>query len=840
MVESLNQIPWSWWLAPVGAVLALIFAYLFYRQIMAAAPGDERMQEIASFVREGAFAYLKRQYMVVAIVFGVLVLLLLWQSFGLEQQHWLVPFAFLTGGFFSGLAGFFGMNTATRASNRTAQGAKESLNRGLQVAFRAGSVMGLVVVGLGLLDISLWFLVLAYFSPQTGMTVEGITVVMLTFGLGASTQALFARVGGGIFTKSADVGADLVGKTEANIPEDDPRNPAVIADNVGDNVGDVAGMGADLYESYCGSILATAALGAAAAGAIGLAGNVAQQLKFVAAPMVLAGIGIVLSIVSIYFVRTQEGASQRNLLWALRRGVWGASGLIVLAALGVTWLVLGDVTRPTADGSAVLVWPGIFGSIITGLLAGVLIGWFTEYYTSSEYEPTRWISQQALTGPATTIIGGVAQGMLSCWAPLTIVGVGTVLAYGLAGGFQSPALGLYGVGIAAVGMLATLGITLATDAYGPIADNAGGNAQMTHQPPHVRERTDALDALGNTTAATGKGFAIGSAARTALARLAAFVEEVRIGIEREAKSYVEAHASQMQPGRVYQVGPGKFAKLAETAEEKKHQAQTGFPPAFLAASRGVPYQLTREGDVTWGVVPQDDKAIADHYRKEDSSANPRWTALVPVSRASLGDFMELYHINLMNPKLLVGAFLGVLMVFVFSGLTMKAVGRAAGRMVEEVRRQFRELNLLSDPKAKADYATCVRIATAGAQREMILPALLAVAVPLAVGLVLNVSGIMGLLAGALTCGFAVAVFMANSGGAWDNAKKYIEAGNFGGKGSEPHKAGVVGDTVGDPFKDTSGPSLNILIKLMSMVAVVFAGVIVKYAPAIGAALGLGG
>jgi H(+)-translocating pyrophosphatase len=821
----------SFWLAPIGAVLALLFAYLFYRQIIAAPPGDERMQEIAGFVREGAFAYLKRQYLIVAIVFVALVLLLVWQAFGLKQQHALVPFAFLTGGFFSGLAGFFGMNTATQASNRTAQGAKESLNQGLQIAFRAGSVMGLVVVGLGLIDIAIWFLLLRHVLPALGliqpMTVEQITVVMLCFGMGASTQALFARVGGGIFTKSADVGADLVGKTEANIPEDDPRNPAVIADNVGDNVGDVAGMGADLYESYCGSILATAALGAAAAGALNLAGETLDdtRLKFVIAPMALAGVGIILSIVSIFFVKTKEGATQSNLLWALRYGVWGASGLIVVAALLVTWMVLGDVRARLPDGTEYSVWLGIFGSIVAGLLAGVLIGWFTEYYTSSEYAPTRWISEQSKTGPATTIIGGIAEGMFSTWASLSIVGIATILAYAFAGGFTAPALGLYGVGIAAVGMLATLGITLATDAYGPIADNAGGNAEMTHQPPHVRQRTDALDSLGNTTAATGKGFAIGSAALTALALLAAFIEEVRIGIEREATSYAEAR--QTPVGQIVPIGHGKYTLRAAS------RGEGGFHQAYIEVSSGAPYVIV-------GGVAQEatEKQISDYYHPK-IEARDQIIGLKPVSKATLPDFMEFYQVNLMNPKVLVGMFLGVLMVFVFSGLTMKAVGRAAGRMVEEVRRQFRELNLLSDPKAKADYATCVDIATRGAQREMIAPALLAVAAPLAVGLLLDVGGVMGLLAGGLTCGFAVAVFMANSGGAWDNAKKYIETGQFGGKGSDAHKAGVVGDTVGDPFKDTSGPSLNILIKLMSMVAVVFAGVIVLYGPAIAAALGIG-
>ncbi len=814
------EIPIWWWLAPAGSVMALFFAWFFYKQITAAAPGDDRMQQIAGFVREGAFAYLKQQYKVVGIVFVVLVLLLVWQAFGLEQQSKWVPFAFLTGGLFSGLSGFIGMNTATRASNRTAQGAKESLNRGLQVAFRAGSVMGLTVVGLGLLDISLWFLLLSKIlpavSPDLTMSIEQITVVMLCFGMGASTQALFARVGGGIFTKSADVGADLVGKTEANIPEDDPRNPAVIADNVGDNVGDVAGMGADLYESYCGSILATAALGAAAAVALGHE-DVSTKLQFVMAPMVLAGVGIMLSILSIYFVKTEEGATQMNLLWALRRGVWGSSGLIGAASLGVCWLVL------PAE-----VWLGVFGAIATGLIAGVAIGWFTEYYTSSEYEPTKWISTQCKTGPATTIIGGIAQGMLSSWASIAIVGVGTILAYAFAGGFTTPELGLYGVGIAAVGMLATLGITLATDAYGPIADNAGGNAQMTHQPEHVRERTDALDSLGNTTAATGKGFAIGSAALTALALLAAFIEEVRVGIQREGASYIAAN-SNLQNEQIVSIGHGKFVQKTPSPD-----AETGFYPTFMRVTRGAPHVM--DGSVTRRAT---EKEISDHYIPE-IKAEKEVFGLVPLKTASLGDFMEFYGVNLMNPKLLVGMFLGVLMVFVFCGLTMKAVGRAAGAMVDEVRRQFRELNLLSDVNAKADYATCVGIATTGAQREMILPSLLAVATPLVIGVVLDVSGVMGLLAGGLTAGFAVAVFMANSGGAWDNAKKYIEAGNFGGKGSDAHKAGVVGDTVGDPFKDTSGPALNILIKLMSMVAVVFAGVIVKYAPVIGAMLGIGG
>ncbi len=831
----------AFWLAPAGAVLALVFAYLFYRQILAAGEGDDEMKRVAGYVREGAFAYLWAQYRVVGIVFLVLVALLAYQAFGLEQQHWLVPFAFLTGGFFSGLAGFFGMNTATLASNRTAQGCKESLNNGLQVAFRAGAVMGLVVVGLGLLDISLWFIFLQYLGPQMGinMSLQEITVVMLTFGLGASTQALFARVGGGIFTKSADVGADLVGKTEAGIPEDDPRNPATIADNVGDNVGDVAGMGADLYESYCGSILATAALGAAAAVSLGLATE--QALQLVIAPMVLAGVGIALSIISIYFVSTKEDATQKNLLQALRNGVWGASGLIILGAIGVTYVLLGDL-----DYRGATEWYGILASIITGLLAGVAIGWFTEYYTSTEYSPTRWISEQTVTGPATTIIGGIAMGMWSCWAPLAIIGVATILAYAFAGGFAVPSLGLYGVGIAAVGMLATLGVTLATDAYGPIADNAGGNAEMTGQEPSVRERTDALDALGNTTAATGKGFAIGSAALTALALLAAFVEEVRIGVQREATEYVTENKVDVDD--VVYLGHKKYAMQDDKGYEE-HKLHNAFIEVSSsspnAKAYAVPAKLEKGTSMGKTLTPVElGKLITAHAKEQAKSESGKVAKnvayLVPIREATLAQFMDFYQVNLMNPKLLVGMFMGVLMVFIFTGMTMQAVGRAAGRMVEEVRRQFKELKLLEDPNAKADYANCVKIATTGAQKEMILPALVAVVIPIVIGLLLGVAGIMGLLAGGLTSGFAVAVFMANSGGAWDNAKKYIEGGAMGGKGSENHKAAVVGDTVGDPFKDTSGPSLNILIKLMSMVAVVFAGVIVKYGPRIAETLQIGG
>jgi len=822
-MESI-PIPFWWYIAPIGAVAALVAAFVFFRQMVAASPGDERMREIAGYVREGAFAYLRRQYAVVALAFLFLVILLALQSFVLKQQHSLVPFAFLTGGFFSGLSGFIGMNTATLASNRTAQGAKESLNRGLQVAFRAGAVMGLVVVGLALIDISAWFWLLAWLLPRLiegfHMSLEQITVVMLTFGMGASTQALFARVGGGIFTKAADVGADLVGKVEAGIPEDDPRNPAVIADNVGDNVGDVAGMGADLYESYAGSILATAALGAAAAIGMGLAGSqlVQTQMQLVTAPMILAGVGILISIGSIFLVKTEEGASQMNLLWALRKGIYGASGLIVLAAFLVCYLIL-----PAA------IWLGVFMAIAIGLIVGVLIGYFTEYYTAAEFTPTQWIAEQSNTGPATTIIAGVAQGMLSTWAAIAIVSAGTIFAYFVAGGLGNPALGLYGVGFAAVGMLATLGITLATDAYGPIADNAGGNAEMTHQPPEVRERTDALDSLGNTTAATGKGFAIGSAALTALALLAAFVEEVRVGIQREGQSYVATGAG-LPDDEIVDIGYRKFVDVSEPDPE------TGFYPTFMAVSRGEPVVLETQGALTV-TQPATPEQVAAFTRRDEGAEPVRF--LVRVRDATLADFMDFYGVNLMNPKLLVGIFLGVLMVFVFCGLTMKAVGRAAGRMVEEVRRQFKELNLLSDENAKADYANCVTIATAGAQKEMIVPAALAVSAPLLVGLILNVGGLMGLLAGALTAGFATAIFMANAGGAWDNAKKFIEAGAHGGKGSEAHKAAVVGDTVGDPFKDTSGPSLNILIKLMSMVSVVFAGIIVKYGPQIGEFLGIG-
>lgn len=730
----MSNIPLIFWLVPVAAVVALGFAWYFFRAMMRESEGTPRMQEIASHVRKGAMAYLKQQYRVVAIVFVILVLFFAFLAYGLGVQNPWVPFAFLTGGFFSGLAGFIGMRTATYASARTAHAASKSLNKGLKVAFRSGAVMGLVVVGLGLLDISVWYLVLDHVIDATGdQKLMIITTTMLTFGMGASTQALFARVGGGIYTKAADVGADLVGKVEAGIPEDDPRNPATIADNVGDNVGDVAGMGADLYESYCGSILATAALGAAA-----YAGG--MQMEAVLAPMLIAAVGILLSVLGIFFVRTKEGATMKQLLGALGVGVNGSSVLIVIFTFVIMYALQIDN------------WLGISFSVIVGLVAGIIIGQSTEYYTSHSYKPTRKIAQSAETGPATVIISGIGMGMISTAIPVVTIAVAIILSYLCATGFDVENMisagniskGLYGIGIAAVGMLSTLGITLATDAYGPIADNAGGNAEMSGLNPEVRKRTDALDALGNTTAATGKGFAIGSAALTALALLASYIEEVKIGMQ--------------------------------------HIGQT-----------------TME--------------LADGTVKA-------------VEQANILDMMDYFQVTLMNPNVLVGAFIGAMMAFLFCGLTMNAVGRAAQSMVNEVRRQFREIKGILQGEATPDYARCVEISTKGAQREMLFPSLLAIVVPIAVGFIFGVAGVMGLLIGSLSAGFVLAVFMANSGGAWDNAKKYIEEGNFGGKGSDNHKATVVGDTVGDPFKDTSGPSLNILIKLMSMVSIVVAGLTV--------------
>ena len=728
-----------------ASMLALGFAYYFYRSMLSKDEGTDLMKKIASHVRKGAMAYLKQQYKVVGIVFVVLAVLFYVMSLFDLQNGW-VWFAFLTGGFFSGLAGFFGMKTATYASARTANAARQSLNAGLQVAFRSGAVMGLTVVGLALLDVSVWFLVLDHFIGAENHLVI-ITTTMLTFGMGASTQALFARVGGGIYTKAADVGADLVGKTEYNIPEDDPRNPATIADNVGDNVGDVAGMGADLYESYAGSILATMALGASAFAGSAIEG---MQLKAVLAPSLIAACGVLLSIIGIYMVKTKEGAGMKDLLHALAIGTNTAGFLIA----GVTFGILAWLFGTETD-----LWWQVSLSVVVGLIAGMIIGQSTEYYTSQSYKPTQKVSESSQTGPATVIISGLGLGMLSTAIPVITVGVAIILAYLCANGFHAAltpdnlSMGLYGIGIAAVGMLSTLGITLATDAYGPIADNAGGNAEMSGLPAEVRQRTDALDALGNTTAATGKGFAIGSAALTALALLASYVEEIKIAL----------------------------ARLAESASD--------------------------------GCV-----AVADGVK---------WT-VDQVHDASLIDFMGAYNVNLMNPIVLVGIFIGSMMAFLFCGLTMNAVGRAAQKMVEEVRRQFQTIKGILEGKADPDYARCVAISTKGAQHEMLLPSILAIIVPIVTGLVLGVAGVLGLLIGGLATGFVLAVFMANAGGAWDNAKKYVEEGHFGGKGSDCHKATVVGDTVGDPFKDTSGPSLNILIKLMSMVSIVMAGLTVTY------------
>ena len=732
----MNNTPLIFWIVPLASLVALGFAWYFFRAMMRCSEGTDRMKEIAAHVRQGAMAYLRQQYKVVTVVFLILALFFAFLAYGLGVQNPWVPFAFLTGGLFSGLAGYIGMRTATYASARTAHAASQSLNQGLRVAFRSGAVMGLVVVGLGLLDISVWYLVLNHFIDATGpQKLMIITTTMLTFGMGASTQALFARVGGGIYTKAADVGADLVGKVEAGIPEDDPRNPATIADNVGDNVGDVAGMGAALYESYCGSILATAALGAAA-----FAGD--MQIQAVLAPMLIAAVGIVLSVIGIFLVRTKEGATMKNLLGALGTGVNTSSALIAVCTFGILYAL------------QIENWVGISFSVIVGLVAGIIIGQSTEYYTSHSYKPTRKIAKSAETGPATVIISGIGMGMISTAIPVVTIAVAIVLAFLCATGFDihnmisagNLSKGLYGIGIAAVGMLSTLGITLATDAYGPIADNAGGNAEMSGLDPKVRQRTDALDALGNTTAATGKGFAIGSAALTALALLASYIEEVKIGMQHVGQSSLELADGTM-------------------------------------------------------------KAVAD---------------------ANILDLMDYFQVTLMNPNVLVGAFIGAMMAFLFCGLTMNAVGRAAQSMVEEVRRQFREIKGILEGKATPDYARCVAISTKGAQREMLFPSVLAILVPIAVGFIFGVAGVMGLLIGSLSAGFVLAVFMANSGGAWDNAKKFIEEGNLGGKGSDNHKATVVGDTVGDPFKDTSGPSLNILIKLMSMVSIVVAGLTVSF------------
>lgn len=725
------------WLIPASSLLALALAGYFYRQMKQESEGTPAMARIASYVRQGAMSYLKQQYKIVTIVFIALAVLFAIMAYGFNlQNHW-VPVAFLTGGFFSGLSGYLGMKTATYASARTAHAARNSLNKGLKVAFRSGAVMGLVVVGLGLFDISFWYLLLEQCIPEDALNPTAklciITTTMLTFGMGASTQALFARVGGGIYTKAADVGADLVGKVEAGIPEDDPRNPATIADNVGDNVGDVAGMGADLYESYCGSILATAALGAAAY--IGT-GDTVMQFKAVIAPMLIAAVGILLSIIGIFAVRTKENAGMRELLRSLSTGTNLSAGLIVIATFVILWLLQLEN------------WLYISCAVVIGLVVGVIIGQSTEFYTSQSYKPTRKLAESGKTGPATVIISGIGLGMVSTTIPVIAVVAGIILSYWLASGFDftNISMGLYGIGIAAVGMLSTLGITLATDAYGPIADNAGGNAEMSGLGEEVRKRTDALDSLGNTTAATGKGFAIGSAALTGLALLASYIEEIRIGLERIGTTVLE-----------------------------------------------LPNGLE-----------------------------------VVIHEAGFTDFMMYYDVTLMNPKVLSGMFIGSMMAFLFCGLTMNAVGRAAAHMVEEVRRQFREIKGILEGRAEPDYARCVQISTLGAQKEMVFPSLLAIIAPIVTGLLFGVPGVIGLLIGGLSSGFILAIFMANSGGAWDNAKKYVEEGNFGGKGSEVHRATVVGDTVGDPFKDTSGPSLNILIKLMSMVAIVMAGLTVSW------------
>ena len=790
-----------WWAVSVaGALLALYQAWQFFQWMESQPTGSPQMVKIAGYVRTGADAYLAQQYKVVAVFFLVIFLLLSVMAFGLNVQSAWVPFAFISGGLFSGLAGWFGMKTATLASNRTAAGAERSLNEGLQVAFRSGAVMGLTVVGLGLLDIMVWFFILYWVVPVFGtpLSLEEITVTMLCFGMGASSQALFARVGGGIFTKAADVGADLVGKVEQNIPEDDARNPATIADNVGDNVGDVAGMGADLYESYCGSILATAALGVAA-----FIGEPRMQMAALFLPMTLAAIGILLSIWGIWQVRTKEDSSQKALLAALAQGINLSTLAVAVAAFVLTFLMLG--------------WShiGVAVSVIVGLGAWWLIGKWTEYSTSNEYKPTKELAYQALTGPATIIIGGVAEGMLSTWVPVLVVSAATLLAFGFANSFSfnDPsvfALGLYGVGIAAVGMLSTLGITLATDAYGPIADNAGGNAQMSGLPEIVRERTDALDALGNTTAATGKGFAIGSAALTALALLAAYVEEVRIGFERWGTSVTQAaDGSLLAAGDMVKVSGNVIVEAGATPASNKTW--------LLLNERGISdYDKLTKGTKIPGITPDKVKELTDEHQ------------LVEVKKAMMADFMQFYDVTLMNPKVLVGMFVGAMSTFVFCALTMKAVGRAAKGMVEEVRRQFRERPGIMEGTEEPDYAAPVAISTKAAQKEIVLPSLLALLMPIVTGLLLGVGGVMGLLVGGRTSGFCVAVFMANAGGAWDNAKKYIESGVHGGKGTDAHKAAVVGDTVGDPFKDTSGPSLNILIKLMSMVSVVVAGLIVRY------------
>ncbi len=880
MQEVLSDAP-VYLLGPIGAIVALVAAFIFAKGVMKNSEGDENMIEIAQAVRDGAMAYLKRQYKVVTIVFVVLVAILAALA-AIGIQQWPTVIGVPIAGLFSGLCGWFGMKMATNASARTAFAAKQSLNDGLTVAFRAGAVMGLVVVGFALLDVSMWFLIWQVIAPEESLV--ALTAVMLSYGMGASTQALFARVGGGIYTKAADVGADLVGKVEAGIPEDDARNPATIADNVGDNVGDVAGMGADLYESYYGSILASMALGTAAVLGMMLTGDMARelQIRLAVTPIALAGLGIFCSLAGVFVVKAKEDASFSQLLKGLHNGVYAAAGLIALLSAGLLWILLGGFDPGEGVESPVRWW-GIWLAIVVGLVGGNVIAYFTEYYTSYEHKPTQEIARQAETGPATVIIAGVAVGMISTWVPILTVVASIILAFAFAGGGENFLLGLFGVGVAAVGMLSTLGITLATDAYGPIADNAGGNAEMTDQPPFVRERTDMLDSLGNTTAATGKGFAIGSAALTAMALLAAYVSVVQTSLDQKLEDGVtEQVARDNNVGAgvgvaVYQ-GYGEFSLAIEMDRQ---------------VTEGDTTETVTEIDYTGGLLLANDAVAArvDEIMAErpfvDDDGNPRpfnfdaafdetenvyhfgavsddddlRFSVVPVNQASIEQVLAFYDVTLMNPRVLGGVFLGVLLAFVFCALTMNAVGRAAYQMMGECRRQFTIMKQgfkndgltdeqLADPmqwpkkttvdgKQYPDYAECVAISTAGAQKEMVVPSILAIVVPVVAGIVLGVGGVMGLLVGGLTSGFAVAIYMANAGGAWDNAKKYIEKGHHGGKGSDAHKAGVVGDTVGDPFKDTSGPSLNILIKLIAIVSVVFAGLVVNFSPMVIAALGLG-
>ena len=920
-LASFGDIPPLYFLAPAGGVLALLMAKIFSGQVMKASEGDEEMVRIAEAVRQGAMAYLTRQYKVVAMVFVLLVAFLAAMvALGLQETLTLVgvPVA----GLLSGLCGWFGMKMATYASARTAHAAGQSLNEGLRVAFRSGAVMGLVVVGFALLDVSVWFAIL---NSVTDLSLPAISTIMLSFGMGASTQALFARVGGGIYTKAADVGADLVGKVEAGIPEDDARNPATIADNVGDNVGDVAGMGADLYESYYGSILATIALGAAAAFTFTM-DTTLQTTQFAfalaAAPLAIAGVGIFCSIAGIFSVKAEENASFAKLLKGLHKGVWIASALVAIAAFGILYALLGKGTAAEQLATIGTSWWKIGLSIFTGLVAGNVIAIATEYYTSYEHSPTRRIAEQALTGPATVIISGIAEGMKSTWASLLIVVIAIIAAFSFAGGSESFLMGLYGVGIAAVGMLSTLGITLATDAYGPIADNAGGNAEMTGQPPHVRERTDMLDSLGNTTAATGKGFAIGSAALTALALFAAYVQVVQVQISNQSESYAEKSsyvAEGAAPYAIYQ-GHRKFSIVVPGAGEDGADFVDGGmlidrssvgreDLAHLEA--GTVLAVTRDSSAqSIGAVDSegqpieftgDDSYMLTHSSDHGDHSHSYAFSVVSSKNGMIRDILAFYDVTITNPRVLGGIFIGVLLAFLFSAMTMNAVGRAAYQMMNECRRQFGVMRAafrkngmseedLADPeswpkqvdadgKQYPDYANCVAISTASAQKEMVVPAVLAIVVPLLVGLTLSVPGVMGLLVGGLTSGFALAVFMANAGGAWDNAKKLLEsygkisanevvngadaakkipadisdaiklraeemvkAGNGDeivyGKGSEDHKATVVGDTVGDPFKDTSGPALNILIKLISIVSVVFAGLIVAFGDVMGGFIGI--